>query len=190
MVMDIWRKWKTCENKDEFADKRNAHNVRSSAVRTDEFVAVVKETLDNDRSQSYIKIAADIGCHKPKICRKIKEDIGYSTYCKSHRMFITNASKESRKRSSRKARSPRTAWRLPARNPIVPVRDRRRQYVAVVYDAVSYVAFVSGHDEKLKVRGLRGDTLGAIRLSSCAKAFLGGCQSSTRPSVDAATWAV
>ncbi|CAE1251219.1 unnamed protein product [Acanthosepion pharaonis] len=97
MVMDIWRKWKACENKDEFTAKRKARNVRSSAVRTDKFVAAVKETVGNDGSQSYAKIAADMGCHKSTICRTIKKDIGYSSYHKFHRMFITNASKESMK---------------------------------------------------------------------------------------------
>ncbi|CAE1303339.1 unnamed protein product [Acanthosepion pharaonis] len=93
MVMNIWRKWKAYENKDEFAVKRKAHNVRSSAVRTDEFVAAVKETVDNDGSQSYAKIAADMGCHKSTICRTIKKHIGYSSYRNSHRMPITNASR-------------------------------------------------------------------------------------------------
>ncbi|CAE1245223.1 unnamed protein product [Acanthosepion pharaonis] len=47
------------------------------AVRTDEFVASVKETVDNDASQSYAKIAADMGCHKSTICLQgIKEDQG------------------------------------------------------------------------------------------------------------------
>ncbi|CAE1168868.1 unnamed protein product [Acanthosepion pharaonis] len=64
---------------------------------TDELVAAVKETIDNDGSQSYAKIAADMGCHKSTICLTIKKDIGYSSYRKSHRMLITNASKESRK---------------------------------------------------------------------------------------------
>ncbi|CAE1330505.1 unnamed protein product [Acanthosepion pharaonis] len=62
-----------------------------------EFVAAVKETVDNDGSQRDAKIAADMGCHKSTICRTIKKDIGYSSYCKSHCMLITNASKESRK---------------------------------------------------------------------------------------------
>ncbi|CAE1302692.1 unnamed protein product [Acanthosepion pharaonis] len=93
MVIDIWRKWKACENKDEFTVKRKAHNVRSSTVRT----AAVKETVDNDGSQSYAKVTADMGCHKSTICRTIKKDIGYSSYRKYHRMLITNASKESRK---------------------------------------------------------------------------------------------
>ncbi|CAE1275422.1 unnamed protein product [Acanthosepion pharaonis] len=97
MVMDIWRKWKAFENKDAFTVKQKAHNVRSSAVRTDEFVAAVMETVDNDGSQSYSKIDADMGCHKSMICRTIKKDIGYSSYCKSHRMLITNVFKESRK---------------------------------------------------------------------------------------------
>ncbi|CAE1276699.1 unnamed protein product [Acanthosepion pharaonis] len=97
MVMGIWRKWTACENKDEFTAKRKAHNVCSSAVRTDEFVAAVKETVDNDGSQSYAKIAAVMGCHKLAIYRTIKKDIGYSSYRKSHRILITNASKESRK---------------------------------------------------------------------------------------------
>ncbi|CAE1302710.1 unnamed protein product [Acanthosepion pharaonis] len=38
-----------------------------------------------------------MGCHKSTICRTIKKDIGYSSYRMSHRMLITNASKESRK---------------------------------------------------------------------------------------------
>lgn len=95
MVMDIWRK--VCENKDEFTAKRKAHNVRSLAVRTDKFaVAAVKETVENDRSQSYAKIAADMSCHK-MICQTINKNIGYSSYCKSYRMLITNVSKELRK---------------------------------------------------------------------------------------------
>ncbi|CAE1278394.1 unnamed protein product [Acanthosepion pharaonis] len=54
------------------------------------------ETVDNDGSQSYTKITADMGCHKSMICQTIKKDIGYSSDCKSHRMLITNASNESR----------------------------------------------------------------------------------------------
>ncbi|CAE1245220.1 unnamed protein product [Acanthosepion pharaonis] len=92
MVMDIWRKWKACENKDEFIAKQKAHNVRFSAVRTDKFVTAAKETVGNDGSQSYVKIAADMGCHKSTIYRKINKDNGYSSYCKYHRMLITNAS--------------------------------------------------------------------------------------------------
>ncbi|CAE1251709.1 unnamed protein product [Acanthosepion pharaonis] len=61
---------------------------------TDEFVAAVKETVDNDGSQSYAKIAADMGCHKSTILRTIKKDNDYSFHRKSHRMFITNVSKE------------------------------------------------------------------------------------------------
>ncbi|CAE1312828.1 unnamed protein product [Acanthosepion pharaonis] len=64
---------------------------------TDEFVTAVKKTVENDGSQSYAKITADMGCHKSTICRTIKKDIDYSSYRKSHCMLITNASKESRK---------------------------------------------------------------------------------------------
>ena len=64
MVMDMWRKWKSCDNKDEFTAERQAHKRRSSAVRTDEFVNAVKDTVDNDGGQSYAKIAADMGCPK------------------------------------------------------------------------------------------------------------------------------
>ncbi|CAE1244636.1 unnamed protein product [Acanthosepion pharaonis] len=97
MVIDIWRKWKACANKDEFTAKRKAHNVRSSAVKTDKFVASVKETVDNDGSQSYTKITSDMGCHKSTICRTIKKHIGYSFYRKSHCMLIMITSKKSRK---------------------------------------------------------------------------------------------
>ncbi|CAE1156130.1 unnamed protein product [Acanthosepion pharaonis] len=96
-VMDIWRKWKAFENKDEFTAKRKTHNVCSSTGRTDEFVAAVKETVDNDGSQSYAKIAADMGRHKSTICQTIKRVIGYSSYRKSQPLLITNASNESRK---------------------------------------------------------------------------------------------
>lgn len=97
MVMDMWRKWKSCDNKDEFTAERQAHKRRSSAVRTDEFVNAVKDTVDNDGGQSYAKIAADMGCHKSTVCRTVKQDIGYSSYRKSHRMLLTEASKESRR---------------------------------------------------------------------------------------------
>ncbi|CAE1290857.1 unnamed protein product [Acanthosepion pharaonis] len=94
MVRHIWREWKACENKDEFTAKRKAHNVRSSAIWTDEFVAAVKETVDNDGSQSYVKITADRGLSQ---IDDLPKDIGYSSYRKSQRMLITNDSKMSRK---------------------------------------------------------------------------------------------
>ncbi|CAE1303105.1 unnamed protein product [Acanthosepion pharaonis] len=97
MVIDTWMMWTACENKDEFTAKQKAHNVDFSAVRTDEFDVAVKETVNNDGSQSYIKITTDMDCHMLTICQTIKKDISYSSYCKSHHKLITNASKESRK---------------------------------------------------------------------------------------------
>ncbi|QQP50126.1 Transposable element tcb1 transposase, partial [Caligus rogercresseyi] len=109
-VYDQWKAWNSFKKNDAHRKKRS----RSlGATRTDEFVAEVKNKVNEDGNKSYAKLAAEMGCSKQTIANTINKDLGYSSYMKRHRMILTEGTRSPG--GSRRTRRPVSSGSSPTR---------------------------------------------------------------------------
>ena len=76
--------------------KRKRHSRRSDAVRDDDFIARVKNIVDDDPSKSIRAIARELQVHHKTVWRCIHEDFRNSSYVMKRGQFMTQQTKENR----------------------------------------------------------------------------------------------
>ncbi len=76
----------------DFDIKRKHHNCRSD-THDDDFIKMVQSIVDEDPGQAMHHIAANLVVSHSLICRVVKEDLRYKSYCLKRGQFMSERTK-------------------------------------------------------------------------------------------------
>ena len=96
-VYNIRKDFETAEDKDDVTAERKPHKRRSDSKRSEEFLADMKATIDEDPSKTMGQLAKEMHVGKSTIHRAVHEDLCYQSFVLRRRQLLTEATKESRR---------------------------------------------------------------------------------------------